>query len=142
MAKGEFHETIEWLAASFDPSAEQGAFVRVEQESCQIGSFSLVRDLTFYLCFGDGRLYVFGPQPIKLPKAFADRLALIGQFGAEAAENAIAREMRIHIQRTNSIEMTPQPLQRWYSLIGQNLAPRLIGAVTLDDFCGASLLWK
>ena len=76
LAKGELHETVERLAASFDPSAEQGAFVRVEQESRQIGSFSLVHDRTFYLCFGDGRLDVFGPQPIKLPKTFADRVSL------------------------------------------------------------------
>jgi hypothetical protein len=133
-AKREFHKTIERFTASFDPSTEQGALIGVKQEGRHVGSFSLVGDLTFRLCLGDSRLYVFGPLPIEFPKAFPDRFALIGQFGAEAAENAIPREMRIRIQRSNPIEMTPQPLQWWHSWISQNLSPLLIGAVSLDDF--------
>ena len=41
--------------------------------------------------------------------------------------------MRIHKQRVDPIEMPPQPLQRRHSRIGQKLAPRLIGAIALDD---------
>jgi hypothetical protein len=53
---------------------------------------------------------------------------------AEAAEDAIPLKMRLREQCTDPIEMTPQPLQRWHTRIGQNLPPRLIGAITLDDF--------
>ena len=134
LAEGEFHKPIEGPAASLDPSTQQGAFIRVEQESRQIGSFGRVGDLAFCLGLGDGRLYVFSPLPIELPEAFPDGFALIGQFGAEAPENAISRKMGIRVQRSNPIEMTPQPVQRWHGWIGQNLSPGLIGAVTLDDF--------
>ena len=134
LAKGEIHKAIERFAASFDPGAEQGAFICVKQEGGQIGSLGFVGDVTPRLRLSDGRLDILGPLSIQFPKTFTDRFALIGQFGAEAAENAIARVMRIREQPADTIEMTPQPLQRRDSGIGQNFSPRLIGAVTLDDF--------
>src|SRR5580658_6421567 len=109
-AKGEFYEAIERLAASFDPGTEQGALVCIKQEGGQVGSFRLAGDFALRLGLGDSHLDVFRPLSVKLPQAFPDRLGLIGQFSAKAAENAIPREMRIHEQRADPIEMTPQPL--------------------------------
>jgi hypothetical protein len=140
LAKGEFHKAVERFAASFDPGTEQSALVCVKQEGGYIGRLRLVGDLPLCLRVGDRRLEIFGPLPIQLPQAFTDRLALIGQFGAEAAENAIPREMRIRVQRTDAVEMTPQPLQRRHGWIGQNLTPLLIGAVALHDFDAERLL--
>jgi hypothetical protein len=140
LVEGEFHKPIERLATSFDPGAEQGALIRIEQKGRQFARFGFARDLTFCLCLGDGRFDVLRPLPVQLAKAFPDRLALIGQFRAEAAENAVPREMRIREQPGDPVEMTPQTLQWWHAGIGQNLSSRLIGTVALDDLEAERLL--